>query len=173
MYLVPAQIKAAKAVTLRGVSYAKDQALTAAQIAGLPKLGALISKGVLYTVPDVYGRNPKLRGTSLKRIGLTGTYDRPSGRPAPTYVAPKARKVVVGGSADFTVTASVSVRTVTLTLTGGDPPFSIAWGDGATSTVKGRTSTHTYSTTDTFTVTATGQNTDTATASVTTTDPEA
>lgn len=158
MYIVPAQVKAAKAVVIRGVSYTKDQALTAAQISGIPRLGSLLAKGVLYSVPDVYGRNPKGRG---KR------------RPAPVHLSPKARKVVTSVP-DFSIVAVVDetvTKKVTVTLSGGDGPFTVAWGDAQTSSVKGRTAVHTYATAATFTITATGQNSDTATTTATTTDP--
>ena len=158
MYIVPATIKAAKAVTIRGVSYTKDQALTAAQIAALPKLGALISKNVLYATPDLYGRNES----------SSGGVRRGKRRPAPAFLAPVARKVVTS-TPDFSISASVATKVVTLTIAGGDGPFSIAWGDGSTSSVKGRTSTHTYATASTFTITATGGNFDTATTTATTT----
>jgi hypothetical protein len=145
-------------VTIRGVSYTKDQALTAAQIAGIPKIGALISKNVLYTTPDIYGRNES----------TTGGVRRGKRRPAPAHLSPKARAVVTS-TPDFSISASVATKVVTLTISGGDAPYTIAWGDGVTSTVKGRTSSHTYATAATFTITATGGNFDTATTSATTT----
>jgi hypothetical protein len=161
MYIVPATIKAAKAVTIRGVAYTKDQTLTAAQITAIPKLGALISKNVLYTTPDLYGRNES----------TTGGVRRGKRRPAPAFLAPRARKVVTSVP-DFSIAASVDgtvTKKVTVTMSGGDGPFSVAWGDSSSSNVKGRTATHTYATAATFTITATGSNFDTATTTATTT----
>jgi hypothetical protein len=161
VYIVPATIKAAKAVVIRGVSYTKDQTLTAAQIAAIPKLSALISKNVLYTTPDLYGRNESSSGGV--REGKR--------RPAPAHLAPKARKVITTVP-DFSIAAAVDgtvTKKVTVTLTGGDGPFSVAWGDSSFSNVKGRTATHTYATAATFTITATGNNFDTASTTATTT----
>jgi hypothetical protein len=58
-------------VTWRGVAYAKNQVLTGPQIAALPRLSALLSKGLLETVPDVYGRRSKRpRPTHLGPVTL-------------------------------------------------------------------------------------------------------
>ena len=149
MYIVPATIKASKAVTIRGVAYTKDQTLTGVQIAAIPDLEALIAKNVLYTTPDMYGRNPKGRG---KR------------RPSPAFVSPRVRAQLTSAT-PFGVSASASGLKVTLTITGGDAPYSIAWGDSTSSSVKGKTSTHTYASAGTYSVTVTGYNAATATTS--------
>ena len=64
-------VKAAKAVTLLGVAYTKDQSLTAAQVKALPDLGALLSKRVLYATTDVHARKQKRK-------------------PSPTNIPPRA-----------------------------------------------------------------------------------
>ena len=157
MYLVPSQVQAAKAVVIRGVSYTKDQVLTAAQLKTIPKLSALISKNVLYTTPDISARNPKGRG---KR------------RPAPAHLYPKSRALVTtaGSFSVAAVTDGVLTKKVTITISGGQQPYSINWGDSSTTAgVKGRVVVHTYATASTFTVTVTSRNTGTATTSATTT----
>jgi hypothetical protein len=150
--LIPRQIQAARAITLRGVSYSANQVLSAAQIASMPRLSALLSSGRLKAVPDTHGRKA-VRG------GRT-----------PTSVAPRNLKVLTSVP-DFSVSADLDAQNtmrVIVTMTGGDGPFSVDWGDTAVSSVKGRTSSHTYAGAGLQTVTVTAENGDTATDTVTT-----
>jgi hypothetical protein len=79
-YKTPLVVKAARAVTLydrsssSNVSYLKDDQLSSAQAKALPKLGVLISKGILYTaassggaVTDIQGRRVKPGKTTLRK----------------------------------------------------------------------------------------------------------
>jgi hypothetical protein len=79
-YKTPLVVKAAKAVTLydrsssTNVTYAKDQQLSSAQAKAFPKLGVLISKGILYTaassggaVTDIQGRRVKPGKTTMMK----------------------------------------------------------------------------------------------------------
>jgi len=54
----PTDIYSAYAQSIAGVTYTKDQRLTAANLATIDHLDALLSKGKLYLVPDRHGRKP-------------------------------------------------------------------------------------------------------------------
>lgn len=154
-YTVPRQIKAGRAIKINGVTYSKDQVLTAAQVAAIPRLGALLSSGRLVAVPDVHDRKA-VRGNRT-----------------PTNVPPVALAVLTS-TPDFSATTTFDPVThlkVTLAIAGGDGPFTVDWGDSSTSEVKGRTKTHTYATAGAKTITVTGENGDTCTVSVTTVAP--
>lgn len=59
MFRVPTDIKAGRAVTLRGHSYVKDARINVdhlKQLAATNALSALLSKGVLYAYPDAHAR---------------------------------------------------------------------------------------------------------------------
>ena len=163
MHTIPATIKAAKAIVLRGTSYAKDATISAADIAALRKLDALISKNVLYATPDVFGRNTSSSGGVRKG----------KRRPTPVFIGAKSRVILARGTTnDFTVSAVVDgtlTKKVTITLVGGEAPFSINWGDSSSSSVRGRTATRTYATASTFTITVTSSNFDTTSTTATTT----
>ena len=150
MYIVPRQIKAAYAQVINGVSYTANQVLTPAQIKAIPKLSALLSSGRLTAVPDVYGR----RGTMSR--GKT-----------PTSIPP-VPLAAVAVSPTSSVAATPTVKVVAITITGGDSPYSVNWGDSSTSVLPSKTGTHTYATASTFTITVTGYNGDTCATSVTT-----
>jgi PKD repeat protein len=154
-YQVPREIQSARAQTLGGVTYTAGQVLTPAQILALPHLSALLSSGRLTAVPDVHERKA-VRGNRT-----------------PTNIPPVPLAVLTAipdFSVDVVLTATNKLH-ATATMTGGDGPFSVDWGDSSTSSVKGRVSTHTYATAGPFTITVTADNGDTATDSVTTIAP--
>src|SRR4051812_39635315 len=115
----PASIKARRACVLNGVSYAKNQVLTSAQVLGIPHLSALLSNGVLEAVPDIHrrtvgraGRQPtKLHPVMLK--ALTTDYDTGT-----------------GGEQNMNAVASVDGHQLTMAITGGAPPYHYNWGGG-------------------------------------------
>lgn len=155
-YQIPREVQSARAQTLNGVVYTAGQVLTAAQIKGLPHLSALLSSGRLTAVPDVHERKA-VRGNRT-----------------PTNIPPVPLAVLTSVP-DFSVAVVLTATNklhATATMTKGDGPFTVDWGDSSTdSTVKGRVATHTYATADAFTVTVTADNGDTATAAITTIAP--
>ncbi len=151
-YKVPAAVKASRAITINGVTYAKDQVLTAAQLLAIPKLSALLSSGRLYADPDVHARKAVKGGrtpTNLPPVVLESiTTDYDAG----------------AGFENQAVSVTLLGHRVTLTVTGGQPPYTVDWGDGGDPEVGGATDpalTHVYETEDDFTIEVTGDEGDT------------
>lgn len=123
-YKVPAAVKASRNITIRGVAYTKDQVIPAADLLAIPHLSALLSSGRLYADPDVHGRKAVKGGhtpTNLPPVvlaSITTDYD-----PGAGFENQAVSLTVVGHQ------ASVSVI-------GGQPPYTVDWGDGHTETGK-------------------------------------
>ena len=156
-YVVPRQVKSARAQTINKVTYTANQVLTAAQLKAIPHLSAMLSSGRLIAVPDVHSRRP-VRGNHT-----------PSNIP-PVVLAQLAK----GASLDFvaTMTLDTSVGAVDkhylLTVSLGQHPYTVDWGDGsAVQALPGLVGTHTYATPGAKTVTVTAANGDTTTAAIT------
>jgi PKD repeat protein len=143
-YFVPEKIQAARAITINGVVYTKGQVLTAAQAKAIPHLSSLLSSGRLTAVPDVSRRR------AVK------------GNRTPTNIPPKALAEMyadLGAGEDETTAAVVLGRIVTVTIVGGQPDWTINWGDGVTEVHSNPVIHHAYAANaaaQTYTITVTG-----------------
>ena len=158
MLRVPSGLVTTRELTLAGVAVPAGTVLDSLQMDQIGDLQALVARGWIAPTQDIYGRKTRL------------------GNPQPTYLPPvvlnamreAAAAVVLG------VTATVDPandRRFTVAITGGNGPYSLAWGDGASSNVQGSSSTHTFADYSTWIVTVTDANGADGTATITAVDP--
>jgi hypothetical protein len=115
--LVPEQVVAGRDAVVSGQTLVKGEPLTEAQIAAIGNLNPLISRGIVSLVPDAGGRKLGTPGpANLSGKTLAQFLVRNNDEPVPM---------------DYDT--SLNDRTLTLSVIGGVPPYSVAWGDGDTS----------------------------------------
>jgi PKD repeat protein len=116
-YHVPEKIQAARAITINGHAYAKDDVLTKAQVLAIPHLSSLLASGRLKAVPDPSHRKAVKGGRT------------------PTNVPPKALAEMYADVdpgvpvTNYLVTVTRTGRIATVTIVGGQPPWTINWDD--------------------------------------------
>lgn len=135
MYQSPIAYKARKAVTFRGIAYAKGQ-LVPADVVRTLRVGPLISRGILVVHPDPHARK---------------AHDGPD--PMVTYVPGKAYPIPSASKTTGTLTATVAVLRVTFD-TDFDGPVFFDFGDGAVASQQDGHTIHYYAGPGTYATTA-------------------
>jgi len=164
MYQPAGQIKAARACTINGHVFAKDDVLTAAQVAGIKRIDTLLSGGLLVAVPD-----PSARRLSKQH--------------RPSHLVAQVRRHLGGkndsglgtfpSNEDEAVTLTQTGRWARLDIDGGVPPFTVDWGDGSpVAAIPGTEAQHVYAlAAHAYTATLTDSTPETFTKAITTQTP--
>jgi hypothetical protein len=170
----PTAVRAAFATTINGVAYTKDQTLTYAQLSAIKHVDALLSKGVLYLVPDQHNRKPMLHYRRPSHLGprelflLGGSVGvaphlAEGGGDGPMLMSVGDGE---GGDAPDPVVATLESQDgnrVSLSVSGGTTPYFFDWGDDSTAHVQRA---HTYQYAGEYTITVTDADEQVATVDV-------
>lgn len=145
------QIVATRAFTAGGITFAAGEVLDKPQLAAIGDINPLLGRGWLAATPDPSSRK-----------SATGT-------PRPTNISGSVRSQFIAsmsGNTPISIGVVMTGKIAALTITGGNGPFAVQWGDGDTQTVSGTSASHTYVDYESWIVSVTDQNGTTDTASI-------
>ena len=154
---VPQELVTSRPLTIAGEAIPAWTSLDNPQVISAKQLSALLGKGWIFAWPDPYGRRTR------------------PGNPQPTYLAPVVLNAMMSQASSVVLVLTVTPdganrKRFAVSFAGGNGPYQVQWGDGATSTVSGSSSTRTYANFSTWTVTVTDQNGASGTAQIVSND---
>lgn len=136
------QIVATRALTAGGISLAAGEVLDKPQLAAIGNVNPMLGRGWLAALPD----------PSERRAGTRPQPVNVSGATLSQFIAS------MSGNAPITLSAVMTGRSAALSIAGGNGPFTVAWGDGASDATSSTSPSHLYVDYSSWVIVVTDQN---------------